>query len=523
MSHTLADCLFVFQLGDILPVKVNVTHYKSFAKTNAIKILLIRRCSLYVNGRYLLSFHMLVLVIWMNSPRQFNRSQLFEQRPMKSTLIDLDVSREEDGFTQESVAKILIPQSAPPTTGQSGRILRVAYEVHVSVDLDLAVRSDPDWKQANSVTARIPIIIGTTPKVDICIDDDDEQQEEEAQEEAAVVEEFTSSTIEELKAAIDNFSLDDVSSNTNQASPPAQMGSGDLPHNNHSRSNSTSSQKNPCSLTLATTIPPGEQSSSPKEYSRPCTPASAPCYQNAYFDYYMGSYSPTGSSSGSPTIHSRSSSTRLLMPDKDDYIPKQQQRPKLSSARLEQTPAACNNNPTPAIPTHPNALPQMPFDYHHPPATPRAAVAMPVPSPVAHQSYSNPSSLSTSPAQYFPYSNGPSQLQDSGFNAGTPSTHHSPVVNIRPLGEDHLPYPPVGHNMPMSMPTPSVPIPTYSCPPVDIHHGTSHPPQPDHINPAHPMAPGASFPGYPPPPPPVYPHPLVSHNNNGSSNKYAPW
>ncbi|KAI9499478.1 hypothetical protein BDB00DRAFT_794134 [Zychaea mexicana] len=145
--------------GDILPVTAIIKHYKDFVKPKAVKLSLVRRFYLFGKGK----------------------KQLVEQRTIKSRVYDLELTSDNE-YKNEFVAKIFIPQSVAPTTSSSGRILRVDYTAHISVDLNTVDREDPRYLESHAVYMDIFVKIGTTPKAEVSIDSDEESDEEEPAE-----------------------------------------------------------------------------------------------------------------------------------------------------------------------------------------------------------------------------------------------------------------------------------------------------------------------------------------------------
>ena len=117
-------------------------------------------------------------LIWLS-----RRELLGEENAREPIYRDL-IANPDNDHAYESTIKMFIPPSSPPTTGSSGRILRVEYTVQVSVDMNLARKNDGDWRSSLVVQKEIPVIIGTTPRADISIDDDDDEEECEIQNEA---------------------------------------------------------------------------------------------------------------------------------------------------------------------------------------------------------------------------------------------------------------------------------------------------------------------------------------------------
>ncbi|KAI9270684.1 hypothetical protein BDA99DRAFT_602951 [Phascolomyces articulosus] len=148
-----------FVRGDFLPVTAIIKHYKYFEKQQAVTVSLMRRFHLFNKGK----------------------TQLIEQRNIrKPRTYDLELNTD-NNHTNEFVAKIFIPQSVPPSTASSGRILRVDYVAHIAVDLNKVSRDDPTYQESHGVHMDIPVIIGTTPKAEVSIDSEDSEDEEEEQ------------------------------------------------------------------------------------------------------------------------------------------------------------------------------------------------------------------------------------------------------------------------------------------------------------------------------------------------------
>ncbi|KAI9311810.1 hypothetical protein BX666DRAFT_897141 [Dichotomocladium elegans] len=141
--------------GDLMPVMITVQGDHPFAKKHAIRMALVRRIYFCGKGRR-------ELVKWENAT--------------KSVDFDVDLALDND-FTQEIPAKIYLPPSLAPTTGSSGRILRVEYSIRVSFDTNDAESGTKEWKKSFELSKDLPIIIGTTPRANFSIDDDEEEEE----------------------------------------------------------------------------------------------------------------------------------------------------------------------------------------------------------------------------------------------------------------------------------------------------------------------------------------------------------
>ncbi|KAI8142135.1 hypothetical protein BJV82DRAFT_148523 [Fennellomyces sp. T-0311] len=167
--------------GDILPVTAIIKHYKAFQKPQCVKISLIRWFHQFGKGK----------------------SQPGLEKVVKSRKYDLKLTSE-NGFNTEIVAKLFIPQSVPPTTQQSGRILRVKYAAHIEVDLNTVNRDDPRYVESHFVKMDIPILIGTIPKAEVSIEDDESEEEES-----------------ELSTTVANLKLEEEEEEEEQPSSPA--------------------------------------------------------------------------------------------------------------------------------------------------------------------------------------------------------------------------------------------------------------------------------------------------------------
>lgn len=180
-----------FVRGDIMPVSIKVQCAEDFGKADAIRVALVRRFHLFGKGR---------------------RELLGEENAREPIYRDL-IANSDNDHSYESTIKMFIPPASPPTTGSSGRILRVEYIVQVSVDMNLARKNDGDWKSSLVVQKELPVIIGTTPRADISIDDEDDEE---------VCEETTANKVINGNAAspespIDNDTNDDTSKHDESA------------------------------------------------------------------------------------------------------------------------------------------------------------------------------------------------------------------------------------------------------------------------------------------------------------------
>ncbi|ORZ02582.1 hypothetical protein BCR43DRAFT_481777 [Syncephalastrum racemosum] len=465
--------------GDILPITAEIHHYKKVHQTGAIKVTLQRRTFLSGKGR----------------------SELFEDKAVRSSVLDMETN-EEDDFVQQFPLKIYIPPSTAPTTGPSGRILRVEYLVHLCVDLNEVRLDEPSYLKQNVVNMSIPVMIGTTPKADISIDDDDDEEEvEEVIDESAKkndghsqdAEHNVHTTMTELQAAIESFSMSgerspDESSDLDKPNVPDPIYS--PPHEYTPAPDidpPPTAAFSPAPVDYALPLPTGSyggQAVHPQSYSHPSSmlsvhnnnnnndgstsngSAASAEYPNPYGSHpsrfstsspspYLanssGVSSPSASSTNSPTM---SHSNHLRMPSADDYVPKHR-TPKQAHSQVELQPSfQSENNPSysssstsssPHISHHRN-----PSDHYLSALDSQRSgpMAMPFPMPTPHQSTfysSNTSSLSTSPNHF-------ATQHNLSSSPGHISYMQQPPPPLPPKPDEHLPPPRYGAS---PMPSPS--------------------------------------------------------------------
>ncbi|KAI8330768.1 hypothetical protein BC941DRAFT_506167 [Chlamydoabsidia padenii] len=146
--------------GDILPLEIQLDHYRGFAREEAIKIELIRRI---YNGK--------------------NRCNMSEQKSIKTFMLGIKIP--ENTCHQTIHTKLSIPTDTPPTvSSESGRILAVDYAIRATINLNdplfsLGTLTTYRQRQQYIVNLESNLLVGTYPLPNVSIDDDNDDDDDD--------------------------------------------------------------------------------------------------------------------------------------------------------------------------------------------------------------------------------------------------------------------------------------------------------------------------------------------------------
>ncbi|CEP14096.1 hypothetical protein [Parasitella parasitica] len=136
-----------FTRGDIVPLKVNVDHFTSYARKNGVTVDLVRTVEI-----------------------RTSRHTIFKEAVLRSTQYDLDIKPQ--SYQQSILCQLLIPTSTPPSIRYKDKVLRFHYKVRITVT----------FGDQSTCTLDMPIVIGTWPRAAVPIDDDDDSLDQDTKD-----------------------------------------------------------------------------------------------------------------------------------------------------------------------------------------------------------------------------------------------------------------------------------------------------------------------------------------------------
>ncbi|KAI9007920.1 hypothetical protein CLU79DRAFT_532509 [Phycomyces nitens] len=139
--------------GDILPVTIEIQHFCAMSRKSAIKVQLIRRLH-YGKGK----------------------GNILEQISIRTNLLNINI-KSSGNFSQVCQSNVFIPTKTPPTIDRCGRLISVEYFIRIIVNINERTIQVDNPK--NFVFLELPILIGTFPRPELCIDGDDDYDNEE--------------------------------------------------------------------------------------------------------------------------------------------------------------------------------------------------------------------------------------------------------------------------------------------------------------------------------------------------------
>ncbi|KAI8642870.1 hypothetical protein BD408DRAFT_443070 [Parasitella parasitica] len=128
-----------FTRGDIVPLKVNIDHFTSYARKNGVTVDLVRTVEI-----------------------RTSKHTIFKEAVLRSTQYDMDIKPQ--SYHQSILCQLLIPTSTPPSIRYKDKVLRFHYKVRIAVS----------FGDKSTCTLDMPIVIGTWPRAAVPIDDDDD-------------------------------------------------------------------------------------------------------------------------------------------------------------------------------------------------------------------------------------------------------------------------------------------------------------------------------------------------------------
>ncbi|KAI8372325.1 hypothetical protein EDC96DRAFT_500686 [Choanephora cucurbitarum] len=138
--------------GDIIPISITIEHIGVIVRDRAIRAQLLR--SVYYGK---------------------NKSDLYGPKCVCEATANIDIAGP-TSFTKTFGLKLVIPPHAIPTVDESGKVFKIEYSVHISINLNEENPLRPELDR-NVVIFNAPFTVGTYPKLSFNIDDDDEEEE----------------------------------------------------------------------------------------------------------------------------------------------------------------------------------------------------------------------------------------------------------------------------------------------------------------------------------------------------------
>ncbi|KAI9321756.1 hypothetical protein BX666DRAFT_1905305 [Dichotomocladium elegans] len=136
---------FGYTRGDLVKLKILLTHYERFVKEGAIRVDLIR-------------------AVDIRTPR----NSLGKEEVLKSINHNVNIIGPYN-FSQDFHSQLPIPTSTPPSIRYRDKVIDIYYKIRIR--LFMSHTKKDEWQQQ----LELPIVVGTWPKASVPIDDDDDE------------------------------------------------------------------------------------------------------------------------------------------------------------------------------------------------------------------------------------------------------------------------------------------------------------------------------------------------------------